>query len=117
MKFNLTYKLIYLFLIGSFYSCSITKHIPEEERLYTGATLTIESDSVIDNKPALKAELESVLRPEPNSKFLGMYLGLYYHYKNQKEHPGFINRWLYKQFGKRQSISPMWKPMTWKICC
>lgn len=100
MKFNLTYKLIYLFLIGSFYSCSITKHIPEEERLYTGATLTIESDSVIDNKPALKAELESVLRPEPNSKFLGMYLGLYYHYKNQKEHPGFINRWLYKQFGE-----------------
>src|SRR5690606_27927590 len=73
---------------------------PEDERLYTGATLTIESDSTIVNESGLKSELESVLRPEPNSTFLGMHLGLYYYYKNQKEKPGFINRWLYKQFGE-----------------
>ncbi len=89
-----------LIWIGSFYSCSITKQIPEDERLYTGATLTIESDSTIVNESGLKSELESVLRPEPNSTFLGMHLGLYYYYKNQKEKPGFINRWLYKQFGE-----------------
>ncbi|GAL70070.1 hypothetical protein JCM19302_2645 [Jejuia pallidilutea] len=29
-----------------------------------------------------------------------MHLGLYYYYKNQKENPGFINRWLYKKFGE-----------------
>ncbi len=89
-----------LILIGSFYSCSITNKIPEEERLYTGANLTIESDSVIKNESGLKSELESVIRPEPNSKFLGTYFGLYYYYKNQKEKPGFINRWLYKQLGE-----------------
>nr|WP_178986817.1 BamA/TamA family outer membrane protein [Winogradskyella helgolandensis] len=83
------------------YSCSITKHIPEGERLYTGATIEIEADSIIKNEKELKTELETILRPEPNSKFLGMYLGLYYYYKNQKENPGFLNRWLYKQLGEK----------------
>nr|WP_179321002.1 BamA/TamA family outer membrane protein [Winogradskyella helgolandensis] len=83
------------------YSCSITKHIPEGERLYTGATIEIEADSIIKNEKELKTELETILRPEPNSKFLGMYVGLYYYYKNQKENPGFLNRWLYKQLGEK----------------
>lgn len=100
MKFSLKYISIYSLLIGSLYSCGITKYIPEDERLYTGATLTIESDSIIKNESGLKSDLETVLRPEPNSKFLGMHLGLYYYYKNQKEKPGFINRWFYKQFGQ-----------------
>ncbi|WP_405576961.1 BamA/TamA family outer membrane protein [Winogradskyella sp. Asnod2-B02-A] len=83
------------------YSCSITKHIPEGERLYTGATIEIEADSIIKNEKELKTELETILRPEPNSKFLGMHLGLYYYYKNQKENPGFLNKWLYKQLGEK----------------
>lgn len=101
MKFYLKYSLLLLFLVGSFYSCSIAKFIPEDERLYTGAKLTITSDSVIKSESGLRTELESVLLPEPNSKFLGTYLGLYYYYKNQKENPGFINRWLYKKLGEK----------------
>lgn len=83
------------------HSCSIKKHIPEGERLYTGASVTIEADSSIQNVEQLKQELETVLRPNPNSKFLGTYPGLYYYYKTQKENPGFINRWLYKQIGEK----------------
>lgn len=101
MKFYLKYILILLFIFGSFYSCSIAKYIPENERLYTGAELTIVSDSIIKNEDGLRTELESVMLPEPNSKILGMYLGLRYYYKNQKEHPGFINRWLYKKLGEK----------------
>lgn len=101
MKFYLKYLLFSLFIFGSFYSCSIAKYIPENERLYTGAELTIVSDSVINNEAGLRTELETVLLPEPNSKFLGMYPGLYYYYKNQKEKPGFINRWLYKKLGEK----------------
>lgn len=95
------YLILFLIIGLSFYSCSIVKYIPDGERLYTGATLKIESDSIIKNEDALRAELESVVKPEPNSKFLGMYPGLYYYYKNQKEKPGFINRWLYKKFGEK----------------
>lgn len=83
------------------YSCSIAKYIPEEERLYNGATIEIETDSIIENENNLKAELETVLRPQPNSKFLGMRLGLYYYYKTQKAKPGFLNRWFYKQIGEK----------------
>lgn len=88
--------------IGFFlYSCSITKFIPEGERIYTGATIEIEADTAIKNSNELKAELETVLWPEPNSKFLGMYSGLYYYYKNQKQNSGFINRWLFKHIGEK----------------
>ena len=83
------------------HSCSITKYIPEGKQLYTGAEIEIKADSSVENIDDLKTELETVLRPKPNSKFLGMRLGLYYYYKNQKEHPGFVNRWLFKQIGEK----------------
>lgn len=83
-------------------SCSIEKYIPEGEALYTGAdietTLTEDADEVkID---ALNAELNTLLRPDPNSKILGIRLGLYYHYKAQREKPGFLNKWLNKKMGE-----------------
>ena len=101
MKPYLKYISILLFIFGSLYSCGISKYIPEEERLFTGAKLKIESDSIIKFEDRLKAELETVMLPEPNSKILGINLGLYLYYKNQKENPGFINRWLYKKLGQK----------------
>ncbi|EPR74885.1 TonB-dependent receptor [Winogradskyella psychrotolerans RS-3] len=93
---------IYFIVFGMIlYSCSIKKYIPEGEKLYTGAKIEIEADSAVENIKALKSDLETVLRPEPNSKFLGMHLGLYYHYKSQKDNPGFINRWLNKKIGEK----------------
>ncbi|WP_449274493.1 hypothetical protein [Lacinutrix neustonica] len=81
-------------------SCAVKKYIPQGELLYTGAYIDINADSLVENPYGLKTELETVLRPEPNSKFLGMQPGLYYYYKVQREKPGFINKWLYKQFGE-----------------
>ncbi|WP_431133869.1 BamA/TamA family outer membrane protein [Psychroserpens mesophilus] len=101
MKKNIIH-IAYLFFFGIvLHSCSIKKFIPEGERLYTGAKIEIEADSSIQNVDQLKDELETILRPEPNSKFLGMYPGLYYYYKIQKEKPGFLNRWLFKQIGEK----------------
>ncbi|MFD2916460.1 translocation and assembly module lipoprotein TamL [Psychroserpens luteus] len=94
--------IIYLFFFGILlHSCSIRKYIPDGERLYTGAKIEIKADSSVKNVDDLKLELETILRPTPNSKFLGMRPGLYYYYKTQKENPGFINRWLYKQIGEK----------------
>lgn len=92
------------------YACSVKKYIPENERLYTGATITIESDSVIENQTILEAELNKVLAPQPNSTFLGMYPGLYFYYKNQKEKPGFLNKFLFKKLGEQPVYQSTVKP-------
>ncbi len=83
------------------YACGIEKYIPEDEKLYTGASIEIKADSTIKNKAALKNKLENILSPEPNSKTLGMYPGLYFHYKAQKEKHSFITRWLNKKIGEK----------------
>ncbi|TVZ51423.1 BamA/TamA family outer membrane protein [Dokdonia sp. Hel_I_53] len=95
-----SYYLILILIIGISTSCSVEKFIPEGERLYTGGEVVIESDTTIINVSQLNDELESVLRPSPNSKILGMYPGLYVHYKSQREKPGFINRFLNKKIGE-----------------
>ncbi|UAN00033.1 outer membrane protein assembly factor [Polaribacter litorisediminis] len=82
-------------------SCSIQKFIPENERLYTGANLKIEADSTVQNLSNLREDLKTLITPKPNSKFLGMYIGLFYYYKNQKEKTNFINRWLFKKLGQK----------------
>jgi len=84
-------------------ACSVSKYIPEGERLYMGAEIeTILADDVaeIDNLNLLKTELNTLIRPQPNSNVAGVSLGLYYHYKAQKEKPGFLNKWLNKKFGE-----------------
>lgn len=84
-----------LFLAG----CSIKKYIPEDELLYTGASLDVDAPKVKDFKQ-VEEELQEVLQPEPNSKFLGMHIGLWAYYKSQKDKPGFIVRFLNKKFGQ-----------------
>jgi len=83
-----------------FQACSVEKFIPEDKSLYTGASINIEADTTIKNEPQLTNELISVLRPKPNSQILGMRPGLYYHYKAQREKPGFINKFLNKKLGE-----------------
>ncbi len=85
-------------------SCAVKKYIPEDEKLYIGASVVIESDSLIKNQSLLESVLEEALRPMPNKKLLGMRPGLHYYYKMQQEKPGFINRFLYKQFGEEKPV-------------
>ncbi|WP_299252283.1 BamA/TamA family outer membrane protein [uncultured Aquimarina sp.] len=93
--------LIFLISIAALlFSCGVKKFIPTNETLYTGASLTLQSEENIDNLKAIEDELELVLRPRPNTKILGIKIGLYSYYKNQKENPGFINRFLFKNFGE-----------------
>ena len=101
MNKTVPYYIYFCFFLFCFYSCSINKYIPEDDRLYTGAQLDIETDSMVTNLNQLKTELAAVLRPEPNSKFLRMRPGIYFFYKNQQEKPGFLNRWFYKKIGEK----------------
>lgn len=81
-------------------SCSVKKFIPENEKLYTGAKLNIEADSSVKKLEHLRTEIQNVIRPKPNKKFLGMRPGLYFYFKAQKKHPGFINKFFNKKIGE-----------------
>lgn len=96
----LSYILVASLVVVLVQSCAVKKYIPEGELLYTGAEIEIKADSSVKQPQDLKAVLEAATTPKPNSTFLGMRPGLHYYYVNQKEKPGFLNRWLYKKFGE-----------------
>ncbi|AXT49876.1 hypothetical protein D1818_03195 [Aquimarina sp. BL5] len=98
MNKNILYIIVSIILL---YSCGVKRFIPEDEVLYTGASITLQSEEEIKNLKAIEEQLELVLRPKPNTKILGIKLGLYAYYKNQKENPGFINKFLFKNFGEK----------------
>ncbi len=69
--------LLYLVTAGiillSFGSCSVTKKLPPNEKLYIGAKVRIEDDSIrTKQKKALVNELEGIVRPKPNKDILGI---------------------------------------------
>jgi outer membrane protein assembly factor BamA len=81
-------------------ACNVSKHLPEGELLYTGADLEIVQEEPVKKIKAVREELQGLLRPKPNNKILGQYLGLWAYFNMQKDHPGFINRFIYKKLGE-----------------
>ena len=83
----------WLFLLGwgLLSGCTATKFVPENQFLYTGATLKLEANGKIPEQKSLQATLESNIRPKPNGSFLGMRLGLWFYYKagEPKKKKGF----------------------------
>ena len=55
-------------------ACSATKHLPEGDKLYTGARIKLEGTTELtrNEHKVLKADLEGLTRPKPNTRFLGM---------------------------------------------
>ncbi|MGJ8713505.1 MAG: BamA/TamA family outer membrane protein [Maribacter stanieri] len=97
---NLTYKTLFCLVFLMAYSCGIEKYIPEGEQLYTGAALDIKTESNLKDKKEVEAELLSLIEPNPNTTFLGMKPALFFHYKAQREKPGFLYKFLNKSFGE-----------------
>ena len=66
--------LIYIFLIlisMLLAACSGTRHLPEGEKLYTGAEIKLESTEKI-NQSFVKSVAQAAVRPLPNKGYLGM---------------------------------------------
>ena len=70
---NKKHLLYFLFFALLAWSCSNTKYLPEGELLYTGATVKVAGEeNSKKEKKVLKTALKSILRPKPNSSFLGL---------------------------------------------
>lgn len=55
-------------------ACSATKHLPDGDKLYTGAQINLEGTTELtrNEHKVLKADLEGLTRPKPNARFLGL---------------------------------------------
>jgi len=80
---------IVVLVIGYFLlaACSSTRHLPEGDKLYTGARINVKGTSTIREKKVLEEDLGGLTRPKPNSKFLGLRikLSIYNLFRNKKE--------------------------------
>lgn len=93
--------LLIVFFLGA---CNTMKHIPEGEKLYTGATLKLKSAGKVDGgRKDLQYELEEVISPTPNKQLFGARVGLWLHYKAQEK----PNRKLIQKLNKRYGEKPV----------
>lgn len=88
-----------LFFLGG---CGNTKYLPEGELLYTGGSIKV-VDTLIKNKERknLQKELKKLLRPKPNSQFLGLRPKLFFYNLagEPKKEKGF-RYWLRNKVGE-----------------
>ncbi len=81
------YTLLPLFVLAS---CNVTKNVPKGDYLYTGGKVKIEDkDLKKKQKKELQADLNTLLRPKPNTSILGLKpkLWIYNITKNAKKGP------------------------------
>lgn len=88
-------------LLGS--ACNYTKHLARGQYLYEGGKIVIQSSAPMDKskKKALKADLQSLLRPTPNASILGWKykLWIYNLAGTPKKNKGF-KHWLKYKVGE-----------------
>ncbi|HTE32090.1 MAG TPA: BamA/TamA family outer membrane protein [Chryseolinea sp.] len=87
-------KALVIMALALFASCSGTKFLKEGESLYTGATINFDTRGRrVPRKQAIEEELQTLITPKPNSKFLGMRIGLWFYYVagEPKKEKGFRN--------------------------
>ena len=101
--------IFFLGIIILFASCSATKGLTDDQVLYRGAKVKVESDGQKLSKNARKDfedELEVLLRPKPNSKILGMPVKLWiYNAFNPKHKSKGLGHWIQTKFGEPPVIA------------
>lgn len=86
---------IFLFMLAS---CSALKFVPQGQKLYTGAKVKLADNEGQKFAQKAKREAEEIVRPIPNSSFLGVRSSVWWYYKTAKAEKGF-GRWLNRKLG------------------
>ncbi|MFP4287687.1 MAG: BamA/TamA family outer membrane protein [Bacteroidales bacterium] len=104
------YLAILLFLSG----CSNLRYLDEGQKLYTGSEIVIESEEKIKEKEDIENELQNILRPKPNEKFLYWRYRLWFYNITGDPPKWALSKWLkntigrppvlYQDFDKENSI-------------
>ncbi len=88
----------FILILGCLFltACSGTRHLPEGEKLYTGAEIKLEAAEKLNTR-SIKSVAEEALRPAPNKSFLGIRPKLWM-YNAAGENPNTkLKQWLKKR--------------------
>lgn len=88
-------------ILSTLYGCAVKKYVPEGEFLFRGGKIHLKTSEKIEDQGYLQDELEEVLYPEPNSKFLGMYPALHYYYVYHEKEHNFWRKFMYNKMGEK----------------
>jgi outer membrane protein insertion porin family len=90
-------RIIYLLLLTVLLNaCSTTKYLPAGEKLYTGGSVKVaDKDFKKADAKAISTDLQTLIRPKPNGKLLGMRVKLWLYYKTRKR-SNFIQKFFSK---------------------
>src|SRR5690242_18515001 len=76
MKFYNLFLLLFILVVLA--ACSTTSHLPANDKLYTGASVSVNGPNLsVREKKTLRSDLSALTRPRPNSKILGIPSKLY----------------------------------------
>src|SRR3954467_12025000 len=99
---TIVFYIILLFLTSFlFISCDNTKYLPQGESLYVGSKVNIKNRGQTSRRESkqLAAELNSLVRPRPNTTILGMRLKLTA-YNFGSKFPKFLRKPLREKIGE-----------------
>jgi outer membrane protein insertion porin family len=105
MKATIIRNIFLVAIAAVFAACNVTKKLPENEQLYTGATIKIKEDSARKlnkkEKKQIVEKLKPLLRPKPNKTILGWpyKLWVYQAVGTPKKEKG-IRQWLRTKLGE-----------------
>jgi outer membrane protein insertion porin family len=91
-------------------SCSGTKNLPENERLYTGATIKFKYEGKLKNRKAIRESAEDAIRPRPNKSFLGLRPKVWMYMKAGEEPKTRLKKWMRKH-GEEPVLLSSVKPL------
>lgn len=81
-------------------ACSMTKYVPENDKLYLGADVKIDDKDINKStKKVLEADLQALTRPRPNTSILGIRFKLMMYNMRNERNKG-LGSWLSRKFGE-----------------
>jgi outer membrane protein insertion porin family len=82
-------------------ACSTTKHLPEGEKLYTGAEVKLNADGLTAREQKVhRSDLQGLTRPKPNTRLLGIPIKLGFYNLFRKAKPNSFFGRLRNQLGE-----------------
>jgi len=90
------YALLSITMLG----CSTLPYLPKGEKLYRGAEIKIKGPQSTYRKGEMEKQLQKVAKPQPNSKILGIRLGLWARQRVNRDVATFYSRWINKKIGE-----------------